>query len=54
MSLEAQTGELVIPICDEERRPLQPIQIDEISQHPPTEALSFYGRIAATQALNPA
>lgn len=54
VGLEArQTGALVLLICDEERRPLQPIQIDHISPRPPTDALSIYGRIAETIGSRP-
>lgn len=49
VSCEArQVGALVILICDEERRPLQPIQIDDIPPRPPADAPPIYGRIAAT------
>lgn len=54
VSCEArQVGALVILICDEERRPLQPIQIDDIPPRPPADAPPVYGRIAATIGERP-
>ncbi len=55
VTLEARSiGALIILICDEARRPLQPLQIDEIPRRPPADTLPIYGRTAATSGGHPA
>lgn len=49
VSLRARhRGALVVIICDEERRPVQPIEIDGVPTSPPAEATRFLGHLAST------
>lgn len=49
VSLRArQQGALVVVICDEQRRPVQPIEIDGVPACPPADATRFLHHLAIT------
>lgn len=54
VSLESRrNGCLLILICDEEHRPVQPIVIDRIPACPPADAIPFLAQVGATIGERP-